>query len=85
MCLRALEGKNYSFGLGEVKFTVSLKFPRVPFRQLWGCQAGGGQWSGAEHESPERSCRLARPGEHLRFSSFKLMLCGFDASLSSEP
>lgn len=35
MCFRALEGKNYSFGLGEGKLLLSLKFLRVvPFRQL---------------------------------------------------
>lgn len=36
MCFRALEDKNYSFGLREVKFMLHFKFLRVTFHQLLG-------------------------------------------------
>lgn len=72
MCLRALEGKAYSFGLGEVWFMLSLKFLSVPF-----CQPGGAGLRGPRRAGEPRM--VLQAGQALgapRFASCKLWLAG---------
>lgn len=84
MCLRALEGKLFIW-TGGSEVHAQLDISESALSSALGVPGWGRAVVGAEHESPDRSCRLARPGEHLHFASFKLRLGEFDASLSSEP